>query len=46
MRELVAPPDTGYELEIAEALYQAEAEVLAGVSTPAEAAANAEAKLG
>ncbi len=43
---VVAPPDTGYDLEVADAVYQAEAEVLAGVSTPAEAAADAEAKLG
>ena len=43
---VIAPPDTGYDLEVAEAVYQAEAEVLAGVSTPAEAAADAEAKLG
>ena len=42
---IVAPPDTGYDLEVADALYAAEAEVLGGVSTPAEAAAAAEAKL-
>lgn len=43
---IVAPPDVGYELEVADALYAAEAEVLAGVSTPAEAVAAAQAKLG
>jgi raffinose/stachyose/melibiose transport system substrate-binding protein len=42
---IVAPPDTGYDLEVADALYAAEAEVLGGVSTPEEAAAAAEAKL-
>ena len=42
---VVAPPDTGYELEVADALYAAEAEVLGGVSTPEEAAAAAQAKL-
>ena len=42
---IVAPPDTGYELEVADALYAAEAEVLGGVSTPEEAATAAQAKL-
>ncbi len=42
---LVAPPDTGYDIAVADALYAAEAEVLGGVSTPAEAAAAAQAKL-
>lgn len=42
---VVAPPDTGYDLEVAEALYAAEAEVLGGVSTPEAAAAAAQAKL-
>lgn len=42
---LIAPPDTGYDLEVADALYAAEAEVLGGVSTPEEAAAAAQAKL-
>lgn len=43
---LVAPPDTGYDLKFADALYAAEAEVLGGVATPEEAAAAAQAKLG
>jgi raffinose/stachyose/melibiose transport system substrate-binding protein len=43
---LIAPPDTGYDLEVADALYAAEAEVLGGVSTPEEAATAAQAKLG
>jgi len=43
---LVAPPDTGYDIEVADALYAAEAEVLGGVSTPAEALATAQAKIG
>lgn len=42
---VVAPPDTGYSIEVADALYAAEAEVLAGVSTPAEALGVAQAKL-
>jgi raffinose/stachyose/melibiose transport system substrate-binding protein len=42
---LVAPPDTGYDLVVADALYAAEAEVLGGVATPEEAAATAQAKL-
>ena len=43
---LVAPPDTGYDIEVADALYAAEAEVLGGVSTPEEALATAQAKIG
>ena len=43
---LIAPPDTGYDLEVADALYAAEAEVLGGVRTPEEAATGAQAKLG
>ena len=43
---LVAPPDTGYDIEVADALYAAEAEVLGGVSTPEEARATAQAKIG
>jgi raffinose/stachyose/melibiose transport system substrate-binding protein len=43
---LIAPPDTGYDLEVADALYAAEAEVLGGVRTPEEAATAAQAKLG
>lgn len=42
---LVAPPDTGYDIEVADALYAAEAEILGGVSTPAEALATAQGKL-
>ena len=42
---LVAPPDTGYDLAVADALYAAQAEVLGGVATPEEAAAAAQAKL-
>lgn len=43
---LIAPPDTGYDLKVADALYAAEAEVLGGVKTPEQAAADAQAKLG
>ena len=43
---LVAPPDTGYDIEVADALYAAEAEVLGGVKTPEEALAAAQAKIG
>lgn len=42
---LIAPPDTGYDLKIADALYGAISEVLGGVSTPDEALATAAAKL-
>ena len=43
---LVLPPDTGYELRTAEALYAAEAAVLGGHATPAEALAGIDAELG
>ena len=43
---LVAPPDTGYDIEVADALYAAEAEVLGGVKTPAEALSIAQGKIG
>lgn len=43
---LIAPPDTGYDLKVADALYAAEAEVLGGVKTPEQAAADAQSKLG
>lgn len=42
---IVAPPDTGYNLEMAAALYQAIAEVFEGVATPQEALEEAEAKI-
>ncbi len=42
---LVAPPDTGYNLEMAAALYQAIAEVFEGISEPQEALEAAEAKI-
>lgn len=42
---IVAPPDTGYNLEMAAALYQAIAEVFEGISSPQEALEAAEAKI-
>jgi raffinose/stachyose/melibiose transport system substrate-binding protein len=38
---VIAPPDTGYDLRVADALYAAEAEVLGGQSSAADAAAAA-----
>jgi raffinose/stachyose/melibiose transport system substrate-binding protein len=38
---VIAPPDTGYDLRVADALYGAEAEVLGGQSDAADAAASA-----
>ncbi|MFN8520933.1 MAG: extracellular solute-binding protein [Chloroflexota bacterium] len=43
---LVLPPDTGYDLEVADALYRAEAAVLGGQATPAEALATMDSTLG
>jgi raffinose/stachyose/melibiose transport system substrate-binding protein len=43
---VVLPPDTGYDLETANQLYAAEAAVLGGQSTPAEALAALDATLG
>jgi raffinose/stachyose/melibiose transport system substrate-binding protein len=43
---IVLPPDTGYELKTADALYQAIASVLGGQQTPAEALAGIDTKLG
>lgn len=43
---IVLPPDTGYDLEMADALYTAIAEVLGGERTPAEALAGIDEKLG
>jgi raffinose/stachyose/melibiose transport system substrate-binding protein len=43
---IVLPPDTGYDLEMADALYTAIAEVLGGQRTPAEALAGIDQKLG
>jgi raffinose/stachyose/melibiose transport system substrate-binding protein len=43
---VVLPPDTGYDLETALALYAAEAAVLGGVQTPAEALAALDEQLG
>lgn len=43
---IVLPPDTGYELETADALYAGIAAVLGGQSTPAEALAEIDRKLG
>jgi raffinose/stachyose/melibiose transport system substrate-binding protein len=42
---IVAPPDTGYDLEMAFALYEAIARVFEGTATPQEALAEAEAKI-
>jgi raffinose/stachyose/melibiose transport system substrate-binding protein len=42
---IVAPPDTGYNLEMAAALYQAIAQVFEGTATPQEALEAAEAKI-
>jgi|TARA_B110000114_G_scaffold185540_1_gene233044 raffinose/stachyose/melibiose transport system substrate-binding protein len=39
-QSLVGPPDTDYDLKVADAFYRAVATVLGGVSTPEEAAAN------
>jgi len=36
---IVGPPDTDYDLEVADYFYRAVAAVLGGVSTPEEAAA-------
>lgn len=43
---IVGPPDTDYDLEVADAFYRAVAAVLGGVSTPEEAAANLAAEVG
>jgi raffinose/stachyose/melibiose transport system substrate-binding protein len=43
---IVLPPDTGYDLETANALYAALAEVLGGQSTPEDAVAGIDQKLG
>lgn len=43
---IVLPPDTGYDLETANALYSALAEVLGGQSSPADAVAGIDQKLG
>lgn len=43
---IVLPPDTGYDLEMADAFYTAIAEVLGGQKTPAEALAGIDEKLG
>jgi raffinose/stachyose/melibiose transport system substrate-binding protein len=43
---IVLPPDTGYDLEMADAFYTAMAEVLGGQRTPAEALAGIDEKLG
>jgi len=43
---IVLPPDTGYDLETANALYAALAEVLGGQSSPEDAVAGIDAKLG
>lgn len=42
---IVAPPDTGYDLEMAFALYEAIAKVLENIETPEEALTAAEAKI-
>ena len=44
--ELVLPPDTGYDLETANELYAAEATVLDGTATPADALAALDERLG
>jgi len=43
---VVLPPDTGYDVEMALQLYEAEAAVLGGQSTPAEALATLDERLG
>ena len=43
---VVLPPDTGYDLKMADALYAAEAAVLGGQMSPADALADLDAKLG
>jgi len=43
---IVLPPDTGYDLETANALYAALAEVLGGQSTPEDAVAGIDQKIG
>jgi raffinose/stachyose/melibiose transport system substrate-binding protein len=43
---IVLPPDTGYDLEMADALYAAEAAVLGGQQTAAEALTGIDQKLG
>ncbi len=43
---IVLPPDTGYDLETANALYSALAEVLGGQKSPADALAGLDQKLG
>jgi ABC-type glycerol-3-phosphate transport system substrate-binding protein len=43
---IVLPPDTGYDLKMADALYTAIAAVLGGQSTPSEALAEIDTKLG
>jgi raffinose/stachyose/melibiose transport system substrate-binding protein len=43
---VVLPPDTGYDLETANELYAAEAAVLGGQATPAEALAALDERLG
>lgn len=43
---IVLPPDTGYDLETANALYSALAEVLGGQKSPSEALAGIDQKLG
>jgi len=43
---IVLPPDTGYDLKMADAFYQGMAAVLGGQATPAEALAEIDRKLG
>ena len=43
---IVLPPDTGYDLKTADALYAGIAAVLGGQATPAEALAEIDRKLG
>jgi raffinose/stachyose/melibiose transport system substrate-binding protein len=43
---IVLPPDTGYDLKMADALYSAIAEVLGGQTSPADALAGIDKKLG
>jgi len=43
---IVAPPDTGYDLKMADAFYQALAAVLGGQATPKDALAGIDTKLG
>jgi raffinose/stachyose/melibiose transport system substrate-binding protein len=42
---IVAPPDTGYDLKVADALNVATSEVMGGVKSPQQALDDAQAKI-